>query len=73
MFWYYLASMKDKQKREIITFDAGNGLRQHLESQAVEKGIGISKYVKSLVKRGSKFKPLKKTKAVKQNVLYKML
>ena len=43
-------------KREVITFDAGKGLRQHIEKQALKKGIGISKYVKAIVKKHCKFK-----------------
>lgn len=48
--------MKAKEKREIITFDAGNGLRQHLDTEAKKRGLGISRYVKLLAKKYSKFK-----------------
>jgi predicted HicB family RNase H-like nuclease len=43
-------------KRSIIIVDTGKELREHIESEAVSKGISLSKYVRAALKKVSKFK-----------------
>lgn len=43
-------------ERHIIIVDTGKELKQHIDSEAVKKGLTLSKYVRAALKKVSKFK-----------------
>jgi hypothetical protein len=43
-------------KRTILTLEVEPELKEHLEKQAVKKNVTTSRYVRAVLKKGTKFK-----------------